>query len=276
MTVNLGRKMTSSEIAKLKIKSGTPITTKGGSDEKLVKMDATYRVKLYRPSKDAPVVRIRYISSFDQAEIISEEPLSGNVQTLAQLKESGDAKAALEAMPESEIPNFASELEAMMFAHKIFSEADQAKVKAFMIRMLSPYYFEEGSDVILNNSGVKKVNSVLEVLFGGSGTYMDQYCENPKVKTQQQTMIELWNRAKDRYTRFTAGKFNGKIQTQGCCRLPACQAGGDCTREGRRRGQLRQSCAGRGTCTGKCQSIESGFTCTGKKENGFILVSGLP
>ena len=129
--------------------------------------------------------------------------------TMKQQLEEETAKGRLAALPKVSIPTFNSDMEVFLFTHKMLREASKDEMHAYLMQMLAPSYFVEGSTSQLNQNGASLINNALDRAYNPKSTYAEQYCSDPKVKHQQQNMIELWNKTTDKKTRMAVGLFGG-------------------------------------------------------------------
>ncbi len=120
-----------------------------------------------------------------------------------------EAQASLEALPTMGIPEFTRDVDVFLYTHKLLREGTKEQVEAYLIRMLDPVHFVEGSTTRLNANGYRLVTDVLERAFDPKSTYAQQYCADPGVKHQQADMMEWWNATQDAHTRMSLSKGGG-------------------------------------------------------------------
>lgn len=125
-----------------------------------------------------------------------------------QLEEQ-QARTELAALGEVGIPEFKSDMEVFLHTHKLLRESDAREFEAYLMRMLAPTYFVEGSTTRLTPQGAEVVNRAVAAAFGGKSSYAAQYCPDPGVKHRQQDAIEIWNATQDKHTRMHIGRFGG-------------------------------------------------------------------
>jgi len=129
--------------------------------------------------------------------------------TLSDTYNEQQAQAAMGALPEIEIPAFNRDIDVFLHTHRMLRNASREEMHAYLMKMLSPSYFVEGSSTQLNQNGNDLVNKVLDAAYNPKSNYAQQYCADPGVKHQQNGMIELWNKTTDKKTRMTVGLFGG-------------------------------------------------------------------
>ncbi|HNR53585.1 MAG TPA: hypothetical protein PKJ19_00335 [Flavobacteriales bacterium] len=125
-----------------------------------------------------------------------------------QLEEQ-QAQRDLAALGDVTIPEFKSDMDVFLYTHKLLRESNAKQLEAYLMRMLAPSYYVEGSTTRLTPQGADVINKAVAAAFGGKGTYAEQYCADPGVKHQQPDMIEIWNATQDAHTRMHVGRFGG-------------------------------------------------------------------
>jgi hypothetical protein len=129
--------------------------------------------------------------------------------SMKQELEEKQARAAMAALPAVNIPEFKSEQEVFMYTHKVLREGSRAQAEAYLMQMLAPAYFVEGSSTQLNANGARLVNNALDAAFDSRSPYAEQYCPDPAVKRQQPGQVEWWNGTQDKHTRMTVTMADG-------------------------------------------------------------------
>lgn len=125
-----------------------------------------------------------------------------------QLEEQ-QAQRDLTALGDVTIPEFQRDMDVFLYTHKMLREGNAKQFEAYLMRMLAPSYYVEGSTTRLTQQGADLINKAVAAAFGGKSTYAEQYCPDPGVKHQQQDMIEIWNATQDAHTRMHVGRFGG-------------------------------------------------------------------
>ncbi len=133
-------------------------------------------------------------------------------ETLAMIEAKQKARAALAALPEVNIPEFKSDVEAILFIHKILRESTPEELEAYLMRLLAPGYFLQGSDVMLNQRGADLINNTIRLTHKLNITYDEAYCPDPKVAHRQSGMIEFYSKAGKGKTRIAVGEFGGSYK----------------------------------------------------------------
>ncbi|MEZ4774371.1 MAG: hypothetical protein R3D00_14395 [Bacteroidia bacterium] len=177
--------------------------------------DAIYRVRFYRDAISSPWKPGFVSSNVSETELSKTTHNADDLRvmpTLASIDEEKKANEALAGLPNVEIPQFQSDVEAFLYIHKILREGTADEFEAMMMKMLAPAYFIEGSKVLLNRNGADMINNNRRIAFEGKSTYSQQYCEDPLIKHRQTNMIEFLNKSKQTYTRISIDKFGGRYE----------------------------------------------------------------
>ena len=169
-------------------------------------------VRFYRDAVDAPwkdnIVATSRERKDGAVRKFSQEELKAMPTMRDQLEEQR-ANAELAALGDVDIPDFETDMDVFMYTHKLMREGDAKKFEAYLIRMLAPVHYVEGSSTRLTANGADLVNKAVAAAFGGRSTYAEQYCPDPGVKHRQQDAIEIWNATQDKHTRMHVGRFGG-------------------------------------------------------------------
>ena len=131
------------------------------------------------------------------------------METIGSREEEAQAQAALAELGDVTIPDFARDVDVFMHTHKLLREGTAAQFEAYLMRMLVPVYFVDGSTTRLTPQGADLVNKAVNNAFKGKSTYAQQYCPDPGVKHQQPMSMEWWNATQDAHTRLSLTKGGG-------------------------------------------------------------------
>lgn len=124
-----------------------------------------------------------------------------------QLEEQAQADRA--ALGEVTIPDMPRDVDVFLYTHKMLREATPQQFKAYLLHMLAPSLFAEGSTTRLNANGEELVERVMAAAFNKRSPYAVQYCADPGVKHQQPGSMEWWNGTQDKSTRMVVMKAGG-------------------------------------------------------------------
>jgi hypothetical protein len=131
------------------------------------------------------------------------------METIGSREDEARAQADLAALGDVTIPDFARDVDVFMHTHKLLREGTAAQFEGYLIRMLAPVYFVEGSTTRLTPQGADLVNKAVTAAFKGKSTYAQQYCPDPGVKSQQANGMEWWNATQDAHVRMALTKAGG-------------------------------------------------------------------
>ena len=178
-------------------------------------MDLIYRVRFYRdevsgPWKENVVASRKSYEEKGRTTYTAEEIRT--MPSLASMEAEQAAQAAMDNMPQVEIPAFSSDGDVFMFVHNLLMTATADEFEAAMMKMLAPGYFVEGSTLLLNRNGADLINRARKFAFEGKSTYAEQYCSDPSVKHRQANMIQFYNKSKRVFSRIAVGQFGGRYE----------------------------------------------------------------
>jgi len=188
MATSYSRKMSSTEVSEVK---------------------QLYKVRFYANEPRGPWKN--FISSNEGVpETISTKSYTAAeinaMPTLLDMQFENEAKAIVASLPMVDIPKFSSSKEMIIYTHRMLRELSKEELHAYLLQTLTPNYFLENSKIVLSDRGDRKLSDVLGEAHGAKSSYKAQYCEHPMIKHEQDGMMELWNKAKDRKTRISVKK----------------------------------------------------------------------
>jgi hypothetical protein len=127
-------------------------------------------------------------------------------KTLAQKNIARLAEEFQKSLAVIEIPKFKSANHLMQFTHELLLEGDEDKVTAFMYQMFPRNYFEDWSEIVLNQNGKRMLAEALEDL----PNYKKAFCQYPEVKEVGATYVRLYDRNKRRFNRVNVAYKNDR------------------------------------------------------------------
>ncbi len=122
--------------------------------------------------------------------------------TLGSVAAEQQAQAAASALPSMDVPEFASDREAMQHTVDILRTADEAKIRAYLIKVLSAGWFVEGSTTQLSAQAQGWMDGIVQVCCKNQMNWGEQYCARPAEKEYYNSQFQLWNKVKDKASRF--------------------------------------------------------------------------
>lgn len=120
-----------------------------------------------------------------------------------------EAEAIWASLPKMEIPNFKDVYEAAEFVNGIFLEGDEAKTRALLYYMMPQSGFRAPDFRALSRWGNDFTQKIIPLVALNEFRYGDQYCPTVDVKNVQDGNIDIYNKDKSTYTRFSFGLENG-------------------------------------------------------------------
>jgi hypothetical protein len=187
------------------------VYSKKMSSTKVSKVKQIHTVTLYSDGFKKPWNKM-LASKKGYPDVLSTQEYSAeevrNMKTMSDLVLDREAEALMASLPAITIPDFNNTKEAIVHTYKMLREYSYDEFKAYMYQMLDAKYFHDNSKV-LNDSGERLFEDMKDV-FAARSSFKDQYCEHPKLKSDGETTMELWNRAKDRHTRISLHNKEGK------------------------------------------------------------------
>jgi hypothetical protein len=122
--------------------------------------------------------------------------------TLGSVAAEQQAHKAMSALPTVDVPVFADDKEAMQYTVDILGTADEPKIRAYLMKVLSPYWFVEGSTTQLTGQAQEWLDGIIRICCKSQMNWGEQYCARPAVKEHNNGQFYLWNKVKDKFSRF--------------------------------------------------------------------------
>lgn len=153
------------------------------SDLDVASVEQDYEVRLYRDDYRGPWTN--FISTNREQRVLSTQRYSVDevraMPTLASVNNEQQAQAALASLPQVEVPAFTRGIDLILHTHNLLRTATPEAFEAYLMQVLAPHYFVEGSTVRLNQRGADVINQNIERAFKKRGTYQQQYCREAGV-----------------------------------------------------------------------------------------------
>ena len=153
------------------------------SDLDVASVEQDYDVRFYRDDYQGPW--LNFISSNGEQRILSTKRYSADevraMPTLASVNNERQAQAAQTSLPQVEVPAFTRGIDLIIHTHNVLRTATPEEFEAYLMQVLAPHYFVEGSTVQLNQRGADVINQNIERAFKKQGTYQQQYCREASV-----------------------------------------------------------------------------------------------
>ncbi|MBV6403367.1 MAG: hypothetical protein IT228_11965 [Flavobacteriales bacterium] len=163
------------------------------------------RVHFYRETINSPwkdeVMNEELESTHGQRKEYAEWELK-KMPTLGSLAAEQQAQAAVDALPAVSVPAFKTDREAMQYTVDILRTADEGRIRAYLMQVLAPGWFVEGSTTQLIPQAKGWMESIIQVCCKSRMNWGEQYCVRPAEKEYHNGEFSLWNKVKDKASRF--------------------------------------------------------------------------
>lgn len=165
-------------------------------------VETIWKVRLYR---DDPKAAWKNMLSLRSQEAADSKILGMKDYTVQQLEDfqkqtlaftmaeqKGNAEKARLASVIT-VPEFTNAEEMFRFLHNILRNGDPDKLRAVMLQVLAPDFFEAGSNVQLTAVEEQNLNNVITAVYNNKATYKQMYCQVPVYK------VEKWGNSNTRF-----------------------------------------------------------------------------
>lgn len=163
------------------------------------------RVHFYRDAINAPwkeqMVNEELESTRGARKDYAEWELK-KMPTLGSVAAERSAQAAAAALPSVEVPAFATDRDAMQYTVDVLRTADEKRIRAYLMKVLSAGWFVDGSTTQLTPQAQGWMESIIQVCCKSQMNWGEQYCARPAEKEYYNNQISLWNKVKDKASRF--------------------------------------------------------------------------
>ena len=122
--------------------------------------------------------------------------------TLGSAAAEQQAQATMSTLPGVTVPEFKSDKEAMRYTVDILRTADEPRIRAYLMKVLSTGWFVEGSTTQLTPQAQGWMDGVIQVCCRSQMNWGEQYCASPAEKEYFNGQFQLWNKVKDKASRF--------------------------------------------------------------------------
>ncbi len=145
-------------------------------------VDQYFTVRLFRDDMKGPWQRFM-VTSRDEQTVISQQQVGYDrirelqKNSLEKTFDEQQAQAMAKSLPSVDVPDFQSATELVAFVHNIMINGDEKQLRAVMLKLFSPRFFESGSTVQLTAYGEQSLRNVIDRVYNGSIRYRDEYCQ---------------------------------------------------------------------------------------------------
>lgn len=164
------------------------------SDLDVAAVEQDYEVRFYRDDYRGPWTH--FISTNREQRVRSTQRYSADevraMPSLASVHYEQQAQAALASLPQVEVPAFERGVDLVIHTHNLLRHGSAEEFEAFLMQVLAPHYFIEGSSVQLNQRGADAINHNIERAYNKRGTYAQQYCQEVGVDTRRSSEKRMY------------------------------------------------------------------------------------
>ncbi|NOQ71948.1 MAG: hypothetical protein GQ574_08100 [Crocinitomix sp.] len=160
--------------------------------------------KLLYKGKWLPVPKGSKVSSEKiKTFFLSAEELD-TTKTLAQKNAVRHAEEFKKSLAIVQLPEFKSANHVLQFTHELLLEGDEAIIIAYMYQMFPRNYFQDWSDIVLNQNGERMLGKATEDLLN----YSKAFCQHPVIKDIGPSYVNFYDRSKKRHNRINVAYEN--------------------------------------------------------------------
>ena len=135
-------------------------------------------VRLYRDDVSGPWER--FIATERSREEVGTFEVPDDVRTIREAAEVAALEAEASALPTVDVPAFRSGRELADYTYRMLRESDAATFEAYLLAVLAPDHFVEGSTTALGaGTQMEMVDPILEVAFDDELSFRDVTCATP-------------------------------------------------------------------------------------------------
>ncbi len=154
--------------------------------------------------------------TYEKKTLSSQEQDYWTCNTLGVKAWKENAVTYFNSLPKVEIPKFAKAQDMAWWLHKFLRKAKAEEVEYVFISLLQPAYFLNCGSYMLNENGLKLIETVKKMVSLPRGNYGDHYCETPDIKHQQGNdadyMVQFFPKYGQTFSRIRTGSFNGALK----------------------------------------------------------------
>jgi hypothetical protein len=174
-----------------------------------------YAVRFYRDGVNQ-AWKDNFVSSKSKENILATHKYSSDeiraMPTQASLAAEKQAQAATAGLPSIEIPQFATDKDAIAFIYNKLRTGKKKQVEALFRAMAASGFFVEGSNVQLNSRGQETLKDLLQRAFDGKISFAESYCPQIFVQSYQTNMINIVDALKKNKSRIALTMSGGHYE----------------------------------------------------------------
>ncbi len=163
------------------------------SNTEVKTMQTTWNVRLYRDSPKDAWKNFLSVKSQDAGEesIIATQKFTPEQvndlqkKTLAFTYMEKKAAADVAALPQVVLPAFKNAEDMVRYLHDVLRNGNPEKLRAVMLQLFHPAFFEEGSKLQLKANEEQNLQNVITAVYNNKATYKQMYCQNPPYRVDK-------------------------------------------------------------------------------------------
>lgn len=163
------------------------------SNTEVKTMQTTWNVRLYRDSPKDAWKNFLSVKSQDAGEesIIATQKFTPEQvndlqkKTLAFTYMEKKAAADAAALPQVVLPAFKNAEDMVRYLHDVLRNGNPEKLRAVMLQLFHPAFFEEGSKLQLKANEEQNLQNVITAVYNNKATYKQMYCQNPPYRVDK-------------------------------------------------------------------------------------------
>lgn len=173
-------------------------------------MECIWNVRFYRDDMKAPWKNMLALRSEEAADIkvlgfknyTPQQLADFEKQTLQYTMAEQKAARAAAILPQMHVPAFSEAEEMVKYVHDVLRNGNPEKLRAVLLQLFAPGFFEEGSKVQLRAVEEQNFAQVVIAAYNNKATYEQMYCQNPGYR------VEKWGNGSGKKTIYISGAVN--------------------------------------------------------------------
>ena len=112
------------------------------------------------------------------------------------------AQQETSALPAVALPEFKNAEEMVKYIHDVLRNGNPEKLRAVLLQLFHPGFFEEGSTVRLQAVQEQTLQQIITAVYNNKATYKMMYCQQPNYR------VEQWGGGSQKKTIYITGAVN--------------------------------------------------------------------
>ncbi len=149
----------------------------------IAQVEQVFRVRMFRDDVKGPWLRFM-VTSRDDQKVLSQKAYSYDQirdmqkRSLQFTMAERQAAAAAKNLPTVDVKEFSSAADLARFVHDVLRNGNADRLRAVMLKLLSPRFFENGSKTVLTPFAEQSLREWTQKAYQSSVSYHDAYCQN--------------------------------------------------------------------------------------------------